>query len=245
MRLDQAIAARFPHISRRQARQLLSQHRVLVNERPVSVASREIKATDRVAVVETHPTLNVIASTAEWIAIDKPAGIPVQPGRERTRQSVIELLHVQLKTAGQRHDLFVVHRIDSGTSGLVLFARTRAAAAALSAAFAAAQVQKTYVAVIEGAIEAETRIETPVREKAAVTIVQPFRGSSYGSLVTAGIRTGRTHQIRIHLASIGHPIVGDRRYGSTVNSGRLLLHAWQLEHEITGQLEAPIPSEFV
>jgi len=84
----------------------------------------------------------------------------------------------------------------------------------------------------------EITIDEPIGGKEAITIVRP-RSSS---LVEAEILTGRTHQIRIHLASIGHPVAGDRRYGGPP-AARLMLHAWRLEHEELGLIEAPLPPE--
>jgi len=83
MRLDQAIAARFPHLSRRKARELIAAGRVLVNQRPVRIASREIADGVEIAVAEDAPAIDVIATADEWIAINKPAGVPSQPPRDR------------------------------------------------------------------------------------------------------------------------------------------------------------------
>jgi 23S rRNA pseudouridine1911/1915/1917 synthase len=241
VRLDQAIAARFPDVSRRKARELLSAHRVLVNERPVSVASREVTVNDRIVIVEETPDLAVIAQTKDWIAIDKPSGVPVQPARDRTRRSVEEMVRLQLKRSGVTPSLYLVHRLDTGTSGIVLFARTQEAAGDLSRLFADREMRKVYLAVAEGVIGEDLAIDTPIDGRAASTTIRTLGAATLGTLVEAEIHTGRTHQIRIHLASIGHPVAGDRRYGSTVNTSRLMLHAWKLEHPSVGTLEAAPP----
>ena len=233
MRLDQAVAARHPEISRRKARELISERRVLVNDRPVGAASREISDADRITIVEAVPEITVLRETAQWIAVNKPAGIPTQPPRDRSYRSLEELLRVQ------HRNLFVVHRIDTGTSGVVLFAKTREAAAQLSELFASRSIRKTYLAVVSGVIAGETRIDSPIEGKDALTVVRPVRGS----LVEADLHTGRMHQIRVHLASIGHPVLGDRRYGGPAAS-RLMLHAWRIEHESFGVIEAPPPIDF-
>src|SRR6266540_443962 len=230
MRLDQAIAARFPEISRRKARELIAARRVLVNERPVSIASREVADSDRIAIAEERLALAILRETSDWLAVDKPAGIPTQPPKDRAQLSLEEMLRIQYR------EIYLVHRLDTPTSGVVLFARTRAAAARLSALFASREIRKIYLAVVAGTIEREMTIDTPIDGKEAVTIVRP-RGAS---LVEAEILTGRTHQIRIHLASIGHPVAGDRRYGGPAAT-RLMLHAWRLEHEELGELIAPVP----
>ncbi len=238
MRLDQAIAARFPETSRRKARELIAQKRVLVNERRVAVASREVADSDRIAIVgEDAPELPILGSTDEWLAIDKPVGMPTQPTRDRTVRSAEELLRIRFG------EIYLVHRIDTPTSGIELFARTRAAAARLSELFASGAMRRSYVAVAAGAIPGDTSIETPIEGRDAKTIIRPLRSLDGRTLVEAEILTGRTHQVRIHLASIGHPVAGDRRYGGPP-APRLMLHAWKLEHASTGTLEAPIPVSF-
>jgi RluA family pseudouridine synthase len=244
MRLDQAVAARNPEISRRKARELIAQRRVFVNDRPVGVASREVSEHDRITIAQDElPEIEVLRETADWIAVNKPAGIPTQPARDRAQRSLEELLRMGHRT------IHLVHRIDTQTSGVVVFAKHPAAAARLSELFASREVRKIYLAVAEGAIESELTIETPIGEKDAHTIVRPLRQlhveSNIATLVEAEILTGRTHQIRIHLKSIERPVVGDRRYGSTMRAPRMLLHAWKLEHaDFGGEVVAPLPSDF-
>jgi len=232
MRLDQAIAARFPDLSRRKARELIAAGRVLVNQRAVRIASREVADDAQITIAEDVPPLGVIASTDEWIAIDKPAGIPSQPTRDRATLSAEEILRLQ------HRQIFLVHRLDTPVSGVMLFARTRAAAAKFSELFATGAIRKTYLARVDEPV-AETTIDSPIDGKSALTIVRPLRGA----LVEVEIKTGRTHQIRRHLASIGHPILGDTRYGGAP-AERLMLHAWKLEHPSIGTLEAPPPIHF-
>ena len=226
MRLDQAVAARYPEISRRRARELIAAGRVLINQRRVSVASREVGDRDVIAVVEEKPAIEWIRSTEEWIAVNKPAGMPTQPERDRKQLSLEEALRVEYK------NIWLVHRIDTPTSGVVIFARTQAAAAKLSQMFRDGEIEKTYLARVTPPIVERTTIDTPIEGKAAVTEVEP------GDPLIVRIGTGRTHQIRIHLASIGHPVDGDRRYGGAP-APRLMLHAWKLRHPWFGELIAP------
>lgn len=239
MRLDQAIAARHPDISRRKARELIAAKKVFVNDRPVGVASREVSEKDRITIAEALPELEIIRETADWIAVSKAAGMPTQPARDRKQRSLEELLRIRWRT------IHLVHRIDTQTSGVVVFAKTKKAAAELSALFAARAITKTYLAVVEGTIESERGIETPIEGKTAVTVIRPVRTLDGATLIEADILTGRTHQIRIHMQSIGHPVVGDRRYGSTRSAPRMLLHAWKLRHPMFGdELAAPPPPDF-
>lgn len=239
MRLDQAVPVRHPLISRRKARELIGAGRVFVNDRPVRVASREVSEADRITVAEEMPELRVIRETADWVAVDKPSGIPTSPARDRKQRSVEELLRIRYRT------IHVVHRIDTQTSGVVVFAKNPKAAARLSELFASREIRKTYLAVAEGAIDRELEIETAIGEKDAHTIVRPLRRLDGATLLEAEILTGRTHQIRIHLKSIERPVVGDRRYGSTMPAPRMLLHAWKLAHPYFGdELVAPVPEDF-
>ena len=235
MRLDQAIAARFPEISRRKARELIAGGRVLVNQRRVAIASRDIADDDHLAIVDAATDVPLLARTDEWVAVNKPAGMPTQPPRDRAQLSLEEMLRAEYRT------LYLVHRLDTPTSGVVLFARTREEAARLSQLFASGEMRKIYLAAVEPPMATEITIDTPIDGKEAMTIVRP----SSGRLVEIEIKTGRTHQIRRHLASIGHPVAGDRRYGPGVAAQRLMLHAWRLEHPSIGRLEAPVPPEFV
>lgn len=230
MRLDQAIAARFPQYSRRKARELIAARHVLVNERLVSIASREVADDDRIAVVESETELEIIRETPQWVAVNKPAGMPTQPARDRAVRSLEELLRLRYR------EIYLVHRIDVPTSGVVIFARTRAAAASLSRLFAEGEMTKIYLARVAPPIADELTIDTPIEGKEAVTMVRPS-----GDAVEVEIRTGRTHQIRIHLSGIGHPVVGDRRYGG-LSAPRLMLHAWKLSHPQLGELVAPPPA---
>jgi len=234
MRLDQAIATRYPDISRRQARDLLSSGRVLVNHRRVSIASREVNFEDHITIIDAPPAVPVLAMHEDWIAVDKPAGLPTQPPKDRKQISLEEILRAEHKT------IWLVHRLDTPTSGVVVFARSAQSAARLSRLFTSREMRKTYLARIDPPLSAEVTIETPIEGKEAVTIVRPREKG----LVEIEMRTGRTHQIRRHLSSIGHPVVGDRRYGSTVNAPRLMLHAFRLEHAELGLIEAPVPADF-
>ena len=220
MRLDQAVAARFPHISRRQARELIAQRRVLVNERAVKIASREVKDGDRIAVVEETPALEIIKVTEDFVAVNKPGGMPTQATRDRKQRSLEELLRTQFKS------IYLVHRLDTGTSGVVVFARTSEAAARLSKPFSSREMQRTYLARLEPPLRQRAVIETPIAGKDAYTEAEPR-----GEIAQVRIRTGRTHQIRIHMAEIGHAV--------------RTLHAWKLEHASLGVLEAPPPDDLI
>ncbi len=239
MRLDQAVAARNPDISRRKARELIAAKKVFVNDRPVGVASREVSERDRITIAEALPELAIIRETRDWVAVNKATGMPTQPARDRKQRSLEELLRIRIR------GIHLVHRIDTPTSGVVLFAKSKKMAAELSSLFASRKIRKTYLAVVEGTIESERGIDTPIEGKTALTVIRPLRAIEGATLIEADLLTGRTHQIRIHMQSIGHPVVGDRRYGSTLAAPRVMLHAWKLAHPMLGgELVAPPPQDF-
>lgn len=252
LRLDLAIAQAPLGISRRESRRLLGEGRVIVNGAPLSVASREIRAGDRIAIQRDEPDLPLLELSRERAVIDKPSGLAAQLPRREGPLSSLELLAAQLKRSGEDAALWVVHRLDTGTSGLLLYARTRPEAARLSAAFAAHQFEKRYVAILDRPLERELTLQSPVGRtspatfgvaeggRAATTIVRPLEQRLEGTLVEILITTGRTHQIRVHLSSAGYPLLGDLKYGGRP-AARLMLHAARPAHPAIGAWEAPLP----
>ena len=204
------------------------------------------------------------------LVIDKPSGLVVQPGNRKEQGSLLDILEeYRFRTGDVVEDpsgfrYTPVHRLDRETSGLLVVAKTRAASRTLSAAFSAGNVEKVYLAVTESSPEpASGRIETGIRVekktssrattdkegKHAVSQYTKLMDLAGGrALVEVRIETGRTHQVRIHLSSIGVPIAGDAKYGA-VERGRIMLHAWKLRlHHPDGEteleLEAAPPSLF-
>lgn len=196
------------------------------------------------------------------LAFNKPSGLAVQT-RGNRGTSLDHLLWAFARSNGKRPHL--VHRIDAGTSGLILAAKTKPAMAALSAEFAERRVRKTYLALVSGALPSgdEGRIEVALKKSgrsvvpgqvdqgadAAITDWTLLKRSDAAALIEVRPLTGRMHQIRAHLAHLGCPILGDVIYGTgTQSAERLMLHAAGLV--ITrpdGQvlsLEAPVPEAF-
>ncbi len=252
LRLDLALAQSPLGISRREARRLLADARVVLNGVPLSVASRVIRPGDRVAVQQEEPELPLLELSRDRVVIDKPSGLAAQLPRRGGPLSSLELLAAQLKRAGEDVSLRVVHRLDTGTSGVLAYARTRREAARLSAAFAQQEFEKRYVAVLGRRLETELTLQSPVGRvspaafgvaeggRAATTIVRPLEALPAGTKVEILITTGRTHQIRVHLSSAGYPILGDLKYGGRP-AARLMLHAARLAHPTIGTWEAPVP----
>ena len=212
----------------------------------------------------------VIYQDADVIALNKPPGLSSQGGRIAVH-TLDELLAAFAKPSGVRPRL--IHRLDRDTSGVILTARSQSAAAFLGKAMMARRVRKTYLAIVApgapdpraGTIEAALRKESQGREaymrvsppdhpdaQAALTRYRTLAADDTAALVELSPRTGRMHQLRVHLASIGRPIAGDPRYGGALVLGgeavpRLMLHAAALTfpHPAGGErrIEAPIPAD--
>lgn len=199
-------------------------------------------------------------------AFNKPAGLPCQT-RNADDRTLDKLLWAFAKSNGKRPRL--VHRIDAETSGVVIAAKTQPDAAALSKAFEARDIKKTYLAIVEGNAKRLTRVDSPIGSvrcddgatisgiggtpgvkdvKDALTKFRCVEAGEKFSLIECRPETGRMHQIRVHLAHAGHPILGDDMYGNAGSAARLMLHALRLQgpHPIGGQFDysAPIPDDF-
>lgn len=168
------------------------------------------------------PSLSIITETADFIAVNKPAGMLTIPDREGKELSLRDLL------AARYGDIFTVHRIDRGTSGVVLFARNAEAHRFLSLAFEERTVEKFYLGIATGTLQdKEGTIDAPIarnnvrqnlmiihtRGKPSVTDYKVLEEFGKYSLVEFRIHTGRTHQVRIHMQYAGHPLACDELYG--------------------------------
>jgi len=223
--------------------------------------------------------LEILHQDPDLVVLDKPVGMVVHPGAGRDRGTLVHRLlsrFPEIREVGGPGRPGIVHRLDKDTSGLLVIARTPKAYEALTTAFADRRVDKRYLALVYGAPkEAEGRIEAPIgrhpsrrKEMAIRSTGRPaltlFRclGTANGiSALELDLATGRTHQIRVHLKSVGLPLIGDPLYGEARWKGlakpvqgplrsfpRPALHAWRLEfeHPITGNqlaIETPLPED--
>jgi 23S rRNA pseudouridine1911/1915/1917 synthase len=260
------LAARVPELSRRRARVLLDVGGVFVDDarakqagRPVSAGQTIVanlggalaRATKAVGGVardrdeQALPAFTVVHEDDDLVVVDKPAGLLTAPTPESDRNNLASLLARRLAdTAGRpsdpRHPVFVVHRIDLETSGLLVFARTADANRTLSETFRRHDLVREYLAVAAGRVpETLTVIDRPVGGRQALThlaVVERF--GARATLVRARLETGRTHQIRLHLTAEGFPVLGDRKYGAVdaLGAPRMALHATRLAfaHPRTG-----------
>jgi len=199
--------------------------------------------------------LDILFEDDTLIFINKPAGIVVQ---QRMHEPDEPYLHAEV----QKHtSAWLMQRLDRGTSGVIFFSKRADLNVRITRQFEKKKISKRYLALCEGELGERQTIDAPiarigaikfaVREngKRAVTHVEPLHATKQGSLLAIVLETGRTHQIRVHLSAIGHPLAGDWLYG-TRSTVRPMLHAAELEmtHPLTGQplrVAAPPPDDFL
>lgn len=267
-----ALAAMFPESSKTTLRQMLQASRVRVNGEVEKNARCELIAGDEVGIgqksiqVEVPPGIEILHEDDDVVVVLKSHGL-LTVATEREKDTTAQAhLNLYLKQKGEER-IQVVHRLDRETSGVLIFAKHVDAREALKEQFAVHSVDRVYIAIIEGTMNPERgTITSHLRErrdlrmesvkkagedtKLAVTHYRTVQTKGDWSMLEITLETGRKNQIRTHLSEAGHPVVGDRMYGSDVNPiGRLGLHAKLLgfEHPRTGKrmvFTAPIPSAF-
>lgn len=243
-RLDQALVDSGRGISRRGAKRLLDAGRIAVEGKVVKVASRYVPAGSRVSLLDDEVALPVLFETRDFIAVDKPIGIVSQPSRDPRKASAIEIVSAQLRRRNEDATLHVIHRLDAGVSGVLLFARNREAAAMLSRKLQDREIEKIYLALVRGNIPELVELDQEIDLKEALTVAAPVASSATHTFLAVRILTGRFHQIRQHLAAAGTPIAGDSQYGEPEGS-RLMLHAHRIGHPAIGRIVSPLPPSFL
>src|ERR1041385_6216694 len=198
--------------------------------------------------------LDVLYEDEALLFINKPPGIVIQPSLKEGEAYLLE------EVLQHAPGVFVMQRLDRGTSGVMFFSKMSTINAKLTRQFETKEIRKRYLALVRSELAERQTIDAPlarigaikfaVRDdgKRAVTVVTPRRATPRGSLVAVELRTGRTHQIRVHLAAIGHPLLGDWLYGAQ-DAARPMLHSAELVmmHPLTGQrlrVAAAPPEDF-
>jgi 23S rRNA pseudouridine1911/1915/1917 synthase len=256
VRIDIFLAA-VTHLSRRAVRRLLADGSIVFNGRPIRVQSRTVTAGDVVDILQPPAELGAgplptiatptILHQDRWILVAaKPAGV-LSASAENMQQGELafdqQVLVARAVADGRRPFLRLVHRLDRVTSGAILFACNPEALPPLTSAWASGRVERVYVAIVEGCPEFErVEIDRPIARdrlhtwrfttdpagRQATTEARVVSRLENGlAAIECRLVTGRTHQVRVHLASLGHPVLGDRLYGSTraEEAQRPLLHA--------------------
>ena len=253
-RLDRALAARVPTLSRERLKSLIRSGAVESEGSVVRDPATKVKGDEklRVAVPEPEPAqneaqdipLNVVFEDEHLLVIDKPAGLVVHPAAGNLDGTLVNaLLHHckgSLSGIGGVARPGIVHRIDKDTSGLLVIAKTDVAHEGLAKQFAAHSIDRVYLAIVNGVPAAlQGKIDAPLARSAAnrkkIAVVEATRGKravthwkrlqvlNDAALVECRLETGRTHQVRVHMGSIGHPLIGDPVYGRSGRThGKLL-----------------------
>jgi 23S rRNA pseudouridine1911/1915/1917 synthase len=286
-RLDRFLVSVIGDRSRSQIQRLIDAGHVQVAGRPAS-ASQAVRSGQNVAIeipepVEATPRpqalpLRIVYQDADLVVVDKPAGMVVHPAAGHDSGTLVNaLLHhvTDLSGIGGEKRPGIVHRLDRGTSGLMVVAKNDAAHDELSRQFRDREVEKEYIALVWGVVQAGRRIDAPIgrdpvqrkkmsararRSRSAVTrIVRADVLNPALTLARVAIHTGRTHQIRVHLSAIGHPVIGDALYGgvrrrvpgdlrAVTHLDRPFLHAARLvfAHPADGrrmEFDSPLPED--
>jgi 23S rRNA pseudouridine1911/1915/1917 synthase len=277
-RLDSFLHERLAEFSRARLQSWIKAGRVQVNDAD-SRASYILRGGETIQVApaglaplkaeaEDLP-LRILYEDSDVIVVDKPAGMVVHAGAGHTNGTLVNaLLHRFGPLSAVNGELRpgIVHRLDRDTSGALVVARTDRAHRALAGQFQAREVEKVYLALVHGRTKPQGRITTPITRdpvrrtrmttklasgRAALTEYRLLEAFDRLSYLEVRIGTGRTHQIRVHLASLRHPIFGDRLYGAPRSDlSRFFLHAHRLQFRSpsTGEpirIESPLPSELV
>ena len=291
LRLDRALSEQFPDHSRSSLARLIEEGRVTIDGRPAKKPSQQVEPSQRIEVDFPEPApaaieaqdlpLHVLYEDADLVVIDKPAGLVVHPAaghRDRTLVNALLFTVKDLSGIGGTIRPGIVHRLDKDTSGVMVIAKNDEAHRQLTAAWGTDAVRKEYLALVygtptpdHGTIDApigrdprdRKRMAVVPQGRRAVTEYELVERLRYVSLLKCTLRTGRTHQIRVHLKSIGHPIVGDPLYSgpqwrgipdkrvqrALSSLGRQALHAARLTfpHPSTGRsvtFEAGLAEDF-
>lgn len=253
---------------------VLRDGQVMINGKSITQFDHPVKAGSQIEVCwekkeeRKHPReLKIVFEDEHLIVINKPAGLLTIATEKEKRKTAYSMLSNYVKSEHPDNKIFIIHRLDRETSGLLLFARNEKVKLAIQNTWETTINQRTYVGVVEGALKEETGVVSSwlTESKAfrvyssqktgqglySVTNYKILQSNQYFSLVQLLLETGRKHQIRVHMQDINHPIVGDKKYGSKASPiRRMALHAMALAftHPVTGEkchFETPIPRKFI
>jgi 23S rRNA pseudouridine1911/1915/1917 synthase len=261
-----------PGKGRRALKAVLRDRQVFVDDIPITqfdhllTPGRQVKVCWSREKPSAPVKLKIVFEDESLIVIEKPSGLLTIATDKEKRKTVYSLLSEHVKRENPANKIFIVHRLDRETSGLLLFAKTSKVKQQIQESWEQLISQRTYVGVVEGAVAkeegtitswlAETTafrvysVANPQAGRKAVTQYRKIGGNSDYSLLQINLDTGRKHQIRVHMQDMGHPIVGDKKYGARTNPiHRIALHAQVLAftHPVTGQerrFETPVPEQF-
>lgn len=258
--------------SRTTIKSYLSHRQVVVGRQVCTQFNAPLKAGDTVTIYLErrtdelrHPMLKIVYEDDVLIVVEKQSGL-LSMGTDRERmRTAFYILSEHVKQADQKNRIFILHRLDRDTSGLMMFAKNEEVKTAMQSAWDTVVLERKYVAVVEGALDrTEGTISTYLTENSgykvfvsnkiegdlAITYYRVLKSNPVCSMVELSLNTGKKNQIRAHMEYIGHSIVGDKKYGAQWNPiGRVALHASVLRftHPTTGEemsFSTPIPGKF-
>lgn len=259
--------------SRTTVKSYLSHRQVAVNDMPTTQFNTPLHKGDRVTVnfsigykIFRHRRLRIIFEDEYIIVIDKGYGLLSMATKNEKAETAYRIISDYVKTNDPEGHIFIVHRLDRDTSGVMIFAKRQRIQEMLQRNWNDAVIERKYMAVVEGTLTPEAGLiksylkenaalqvystQNPEEGQLAITRYKTVTGNGRFSLVEVQLETGRKNQIRVHMHDLGHPIIGDRKYGSNSNPiGRVALHAASLrfKHPITGQMlhfESNLPEKF-
>lgn len=263
-----------PHKSRNILKAVLRDGQVSIDGKPVRQFDHGLRPGQLVEVRWDKKTpqqqphgLNIVHEDQDLIVINKPAGLLTIATDKEKRKTAYAILSSYVKMADPNNKIFIIHRLDRETSGLLMFARNEKIKQQIQENWTSTIDQRTYIAVVEGEVEQQEGTIVSWLNESKAFIVYSFQNSQHGqkaithykkikanntfSLLQINLETGRKHQIRVHMQDIKHPIIGDSKYGSTQSPIRRMgLHAQVLAftHPKTGELcrfETEIPKKFL
>lgn len=268
------LIARLPHKNRNNIKSLLSNKQILVDGKVYTQFNHPLKPGMVVTVSATRAPqttqyrgLTLLYEDQHLLVINKQAGLLSMSTSKEKDRTAYSILSDYVKKANPKNRVFIIHRLDRETSGVMMFAKSEKVQRLMQETWNQTIRERTYVALVEGVPDpAEGTIESYLKESKAlivyssqnpehgqlsITNYRIMRASDHYALLELELETGRKNQIRVHMQDIGHPVVGDAKYGAETNPiGRLGLHAEALafEHPITGaamRFDAPIPKQFL
>ena len=264
----------FPHKNRKVLKAVLRDRQVCVDGKPITQFDYSLGPGQHVEVCwdreikNTHlGKLDIVHEDQDIIVINKPPGLLTIATDKEKRRTAYSILSSYVKAENPHNKIFIIHRIDRETSGLLIFARSEKVKLQMQTAWNATISQRSYIGVVEGAVmPPEGTITSWLTEskafivyssqkqgqgKRAVTHYRKIMGNKTLSMLKINLETGRKHQIRVHMQDLNCPVIGDKKYGSQLNPlGRMGLHARTLEftHPSTGKLcrfDTGIPKTFL
>lgn len=256
------------HYNKKNVKNLLKFKQVLVNGQVISQFDYQLNINDEVIVDKNagnNTNLDIIYEDKELIVINKPAGLLSMAGGNEKEKTAYHLVGEYLKSKNKNARVFIVHRLDKDTSGVLMFAKNEVIKNKLQNNWNEIVYKRGYLAIVEGKLknkhgtiknhldESKTQmvyISNNGKGKLAITHYKVLKESRYNSLVEVFLDTGRKNQIRVHMQSLGHSIVGDKKYGATTNPIKrmgLHSHVFAFVHPDTKakmEFKAVVPDEF-